>query len=108
MKKIIFKVLEFLVVTVIITSCSVQRGHNAELWHPVKAESSDFLITQNMINVMKLIDAADNMERIIKEDIEAGRLQPEDQYVYLSNIQFMRDLLWDIAYADYIIHESTP
>ncbi len=108
MKKIILKLVEFFVVTIIVCSCTVHKEHNAELWHPVKAESSDFVLTQNMSNIMKLIDTAESMEKTLKEDIESGRLQPEDQYMYLHNIQFMRDLLWDIAYAEYIIHESTP
>jgi len=87
----------------ILTSCSTQKNIVLETID----ENESPLLTQSMQNIMSLIRTCEEMEQQFLIDIENECANEEDFHKYITNVDYMRNLLWEIAYVDYIIHEST-
>ena len=91
----------FIVVTfaAFATSCST--------YQVVLESNEDPLVTQNMQNIMELIRTCEEMKEQFEVDRENGCANEEEFDKYIAEVEYMRYVLWELAYVDYIIHEST-
>ena len=73
----------------------------------VRELNSNYL-TKNFMNLNGAINTTEDMYEYMVYDIENGAVDPVIGETYLHNLSSVRDMLWDIMYEDYLIHESTP
>ena len=94
------------------TSCSSQGTIEEILLAEVECaearEISSNYLTKNFMNLNEAINTTEDMYEYMVYDIENGTVDPEIGETYLHNLSSVRDMLWEVMYEDYLIHESTP
>jgi|3_EtaG_2_1085321.scaffolds.fasta_scaffold03105_1 hypothetical protein len=94
------------------TSCSSQGTIEeiilAEVECAEAREISSNYLTKNFMNLNEAINTTEDMYEYMVYDIENGTVDPEIGETYLHNLSSVRDMLWEVMYEDYLIHESTP
>ena len=129
-----FSVWFVLMVTIILihTSCSSYKGQSSTRMSPMPMseniaeqmeqetvklaevecvearELNSNYLTKNFMNLNEAINTTEDMYEYMVYDIENGAVDPKIGETYLHKLTLVRDMLWDVMYEDYLIHESTP